>query len=168
MAVSVTALVVVWQRAPFSSATSERPPAILASPAPTGERIVVQRTMIADAQIDETAQSHRRNMLYQIRFAFDSDRIADDSKTGLNNIVVAMKANPNWLLSIEGHTDAYGSPDHNQWLSERRAHAVKAYLRSSGIAAERLSIVALSALRPAAPNDAAGGILNRRVEIYRR
>src|SRR5215470_10127379 len=53
MAVSVTALVVVWQRAPFSSATSERPPAILASPAPTGERIVVQRTMIADAQIDE-------------------------------------------------------------------------------------------------------------------
>ena len=168
MALSVVGAAVLWKHVPGLSDTAERSPAILASPAPTRDRGAAEHTTVAGPHGAETAQSLRRDMLYQIPFAFDSDRIRDESKAGLNKIVGAMKTNPSWRLSIEGHTDASGSSEHNQWLSERRAQAVRAYLLSSGIAAERLTLVAFSALRPVAPNDAAGRTLNRRVEIYRR
>jgi len=168
IALSVVAVAMLWKRPSTSSETAERPPAIVPSRAETQERGAAEQATVAGAQGGEIAQSPRRGMLYRIGFAFDSDRVGDDSKAGLSKIVAAMKTNPTWRLSIEGHTDAYGSREHNQWLSERRAQAVEAYLLSSGIAAERLTLVAFSASRPVAPNDAAGRVLNRRVEIYQR
>lgn len=40
------------------------------------------------------------------------------------------------LILVTGHTDRLGSQQYNQKLSERRAYAVAAYLKSKGVAAE--------------------------------
>lgn len=118
----------------------------------------------------QSLETNRENdhMPAWITFDFDSQEINDDSKVSLQQIVIAMNSHPGWRVALEGHTDARGPADHNRSLSERRAEAVKAYLEAAGIAPERLSAVGFGALRPAAPNNARGNLLNRRVEIRRR
>ena len=103
----------------------------------------------------------------RIPFEFDSDELSGEAKASLQRVVVALKSNPDWRVALEGHTDALGPADHNLSLSERRARAVKSYLESAGIAAGRLTISAFGALRPVAPNNPAGNVLNRRVDIRR-
>lgn len=107
------------------------------------------------------------NVMHRINFHFASDRITDESKRTLDKIVAAMKANPDWRVAIEGHTDAHGPPEYNSALSERRALAAKTYLEAAGISPRRLSAIGLGASRPVAPNAGLLTSLNRRVEFHR-
>jgi outer membrane protein OmpA-like peptidoglycan-associated protein len=69
-------------------------------------------------------------------------------------------------MVVEGHTDSQGSDDLNLKLSEDRAAAVRDYLVSRGVAADRLSAVGVGEKRPIADNTSAEGRANnRRVEI---
>jgi outer membrane protein OmpA-like peptidoglycan-associated protein len=69
-------------------------------------------------------------------------------------------------LRIEGHTDSTGSAATNTALSEARAEAVRDYLVTKGVAAERLSAKGFGPARPVADNaTAAGREANRRVEF---
>jgi peptidoglycan-associated lipoprotein len=60
----------------------------------------------------------------------------------------ALSTNSNWLkrwtstrIMVEGHCDERGTTEYNLGLGERRANAVKAYLVSLGVPAERINIV---------------------------
>ena len=69
-------------------------------------------------------------------------------------------------IIVEGHTDSQGGAAYNQDLSERRAQAVREYLVTRGIAADRISSVGFGLTRPVADNGSAEGRAdNRRVEI---
>jgi len=75
-------------------------------------------------------------------------------------------------ITLWGHSDSGGSDAANLIASRRRAEAIRAYLLKRGIAAERISVVALGEARPVAPNrnldgsdDPEGRAKNRRVEI---
>jgi len=103
-----------------------------------------------------------------IAFEFGSDEIEGRSKPTLDSIAAAMKADPQWRLRIEGHTDAHGTPEYNRALSERRAQAVKSYLQRAGVDAARLAAIAFGASSPVAPNTGPGSALNRRVEFRRQ
>ncbi len=76
-------------------------------------------------------------------FAFDKAVVRPEGKKELNDKVVAgMKAHPEVeLLLVTGHTDRIGTAKYNQKLSERRAAAVKTYLVSQGIDANRVKTV---------------------------
>ena len=64
------------------------------------------------------------------------------------------------------HADSIGSDAYNQKLSVRRAEAVKAYLLSKGIEANRVYTEGKGEKQPVADNKtAAGRAKNRRVEI---
>ncbi|HEY4265508.1 MAG TPA: OmpA family protein [Micropepsaceae bacterium] len=69
-------------------------------------------------------------------------------------------------FEIEGHTDATGTHEHNLALSERRAQAVKAFLTSHGVEAERLNAVGYASDRLAVPDQPASRA-NRRVVARR-
>jgi OOP family OmpA-OmpF porin len=73
-------------------------------------------------------------------FDFDKAVVRPDGKKVLDDEVVGkMKENPQVeVLLITGHADRIGSAKYNLKLSERRANAVKDYLISQGIAADRL------------------------------
>ncbi|HTT24400.1 MAG TPA: OmpA family protein [Candidatus Sulfotelmatobacter sp.] len=69
-------------------------------------------------------------------------------------------------LAIEGHTDATGSAEFNQTLSQKRADAVRAYLVSQGLDTAKLSSQGMGMNNPVADNNTAEGRQkNRRVEI---
>jgi outer membrane protein OmpA-like peptidoglycan-associated protein len=106
--------------------------------------------------------------IYGIRFDLDSDVLRDDSKAALESIAKLARENPSWRFLIEGHTDATGTAEHNQTLSERRAAAVKAWLVKAGIAAQRLDTKGFGATKPVGSNDnGMGRAQNRRVELSR-
>ncbi len=86
--------------------------------------------------------------------------------TNLDRAVLVLKNNPNMKIEVRGHTDGVGSQAYNQPLSEKRAQAVKNYIVSKGISAERLTVKGMGKLDPAATNDTPEGrAQNRRVEF---
>ena len=69
-------------------------------------------------------------------------------------------------MVVEGHTDSQGTAASNQELSEKRAQAVRDYLVSRGIAADRIKSQGFGPTRPIGENSSAEGRANnRRVEI---
>ncbi len=69
-------------------------------------------------------------------------------------------------IEIDGHTDATGPAVGNAVLSRARAESAAAYLRSRGVAADRVRTAAFGAAGPRASNrTAAGRAANRRVEF---
>jgi outer membrane protein OmpA-like peptidoglycan-associated protein len=122
----------------------------------------------ARQQLEKDLEGLGRARIYGINFDTDSDKIRDESKPTLDRIAALLKAKPDWKLSIEGHTDATATAQHNQQLSERRAAAVKVHLVAAGIDATRLSAKGLGATKPAASNATAmGRAQNRRVELVK-
>jgi len=71
-------------------------------------------------------------------FAFDHDELRMPQPK-LDEIAAALIAHPQIkTIAIAGYTDRLGSDAYNAELSQRRADAVKAYLISKGVAADRL------------------------------
>jgi outer membrane protein OmpA-like peptidoglycan-associated protein len=68
---------------------------------------------------------------------------------------------PQTTIRVEGHTDASGSAEYNQALSERRALTVKNALVQRGVDGARLNTVGYGKTRPVSNNDAD----NRRVVL---
>ncbi|HVR95703.1 MAG TPA: OmpA family protein, partial [Thermoanaerobaculia bacterium] len=122
----------------------------------------------AQEQMSKDLQEMGRTRVYGINFDTDSAVIKDESKSTLDRIAALLKADTDLKLTVEGHTDATASAEHNKQLSEKRAAAVKAYLEAAGIEGARLKAVGLGATKPVASNDTAiGRAQNRRVELVR-
>ncbi len=102
----------------------------------------------------------------KITFGANNAKLTTASNASLNRIVTIMNENPTLKLKIEGHTDNAGNDDANMKLSEDRAEAVKTYLVSKGISADRITAEGFGETMPIADNGtAAGRTKNRRVEI---
>lgn len=103
-----------------------------------------------------------------ILFDTGSDNIRAESTPTLKEMVAMLTEHPDLSLTIEGHTDNVGDAQANTTLSAKRADAVKAYLVSKGVSADRLTTKGLGASKPAAPNATAEGRQqNRRVELVK-
>jgi len=94
----------------------------------------------------------------------------EESEPTLREIAEVLRRNPDWILSIEGHTDDVASDRYNLELSGRRAAAVKAALGAQfSIAGTRLTTAGFGESRPQDRNDTVEGrARNRRVELVRR
>ena len=104
--------------------------------------------------------------VYGILFDTGKATLQPASEEPLNQIVKLMQDNPDLKLRVEGHTDNVGSPASNKMLSEKRAEAVKAWLVSHGIAADRLLASGFGDTKPVADNSTDDGrAKNRRVEL---
>ena len=71
-------------------------------------------------------------------FDFDSEQILAGTATNMRNLAASLGKFPNTDILIVGHTDAVGTADYNQQLSQRRATAVANYLISQGVSSARL------------------------------
>jgi outer membrane protein OmpA-like peptidoglycan-associated protein len=99
---------------------------------------------------------------------FDRDRSAlrADDLAVLRAAVAALKANPSLVVNVEGYTCNLGTPKYNLALGLRRANAVKEFLVSEGIPAERLHAVSLGETNPKYDNSKEDTRkLNRRVAV---
>ncbi len=101
-----------------------------------------------------------------ILFATDSAAVQPGIQNDLFTVADSVNKYPNTRVEVIGHTDNTGSASYNQDLSERRAAAVAAILRSGGVAGGRLRSFGLGEDQPVASNLTPDGrALNRRVEI---
>lgn len=73
------------------------------------------------------------NLQSDVLFDFDKSDIRADARPVLGRLSDALKAMAQTSVTIIGHTDAKGSDDYNQRLSERRAASVKSWLSDSGV-----------------------------------
>jgi len=82
----------------------------------------------------------------------------------LNKIAVAANRCSSFRITIGGHTDSQGSEAYNQGLSDARAAAVKNYLTSQKVEADRLTAIGYGESNPVATNATpAGRAQNRRI-----
>ena len=102
-----------------------------------------------------------------VNFDFNKYDIRPSERTELQKVINFVKQKPGAKIYIDGHTDAIGTDNYNQALSEKRADAVKNYLiKEGGINESSIITVGLGETKPIAPNTTDEGRAgNRRAEI---
>jgi outer membrane protein OmpA-like peptidoglycan-associated protein len=98
-------------------------------------------------------------------FDYDSDVIRRTAATHLTGLAGHLSKFNDSNLMIAGHTDADGTSEYNQGLSERRAESAARYLASRGVD-RHIATAGLGEREPVSSNGTdAGRQRNRRVEI---
>ena len=99
-------------------------------------------------------------------FATNKTYILPQSEQAMSDLANFLLENPSVSIHITGHTDAVGTDEANQILSEGRANAVRQNLIDRGVEADRMTAEGKGEKEPVAPNDTEEGRqLNRRVEF---
>jgi peptidoglycan-associated lipoprotein len=88
-----------------------------------------------------------------VHFDFDRYSLRPEATRILDEAVKALQENPDLRIEIEGHTCNIGTAEYNLALGERRANAVREYLTSRGINADRLRTVSYGEERPKYDNS---------------
>ncbi len=85
----------------------------------------------------------------------------------LAKVQKAIKMVPNSKITIEGHTDSFGSDEKNMELSQERAFAVKQYLMANmNLPKERIESIGYGETKPIANNQTKEGrAKNRRIDL---
>ena len=81
-------------------------------------------------------------------FDYDKSDIRSDAQQALQQTAEYLKANASIKVTIEGHCDERGSTEYNLGLGQRRADAVKQYLTSLGVTADRMTTVSFGKEKP--------------------
>ena len=112
-------------------------------------------------------RDNRIELGQKIQFALNKAEILPVSFALMDELAKTIVDNPQvQKVSIEGHASNEGQAQHNLTLSKARAEAVRAYLVSKGVSADRLSSQGFGATKPIASNDnEEGREKNRRVEF---
>ena len=99
-------------------------------------------------------------------FATNKTYILPQSEQSMSDLANFLLDNPSVKIHVVGHTDAVGTDEANQILSEGRANSVRNDLIKRGVAAERITAEGKGEKEPVADNDTEEGRqLNRRVEF---
>ena len=99
-------------------------------------------------------------------FDFDKYNIRPDAQKILDDLVSKLAGVNLEVIVAVGHTDSIGTEAYNLALSKRRSDAIKQYLVSKGIEANRIYTEGKGESQPVADNRTAEGRQkNRRVEV---
>ncbi len=108
-------------------------------------------------------------VLEGVNFDFDKAVIRPEGYVKLDQDVAVLKEWGDVDVEVGGHTCSIGTEAYNLDLSLRRAEAVRNYLVSQGISADRLTVRGYGETRPTASNATPEGrAQNRRVELVRQ
>jgi outer membrane protein OmpA-like peptidoglycan-associated protein len=124
----------------------------------------------ARSKMEQALADRQPVQVYGIYFDFNSAELRPESEPVLQEIASIMRKNPDWKLSVSGHTDNIGGDKSNLSLSERRSAAVKDALVSRfKVASDRLVTAGYGASSPIDTNETfEGRAKNRRVELRRQ
>ena len=108
----------------------------------------------------------KKIVLRGVNFDFDKATIRRDAVDVLDEAAHILRERAEVDVAVDGHTDAMGTDEYNQRLSERRSNSVLDYLVGKGVSSSRLSAKGFGESSPIATNETGEGrALNRRVEL---
>ena len=91
----------------------------------------------------------RKEIVFEdVHFDFDRYSLRPEATRALDEAIKTLQENADLRLEIEGHTCNIGTAEYNLALGEQRAAAVRQYLGSRGIGADRLRTVSYGEERP--------------------
>jgi peptidoglycan-associated lipoprotein len=111
----------------------------------TGDPSITSEPMSFDAS---GSDSGRIDGLQTIFFAYDQAQLTGEARRALQGNADWIKGHNDVVVQVEGHCDSRGSTEYNLALGERRAKAVRAYLVSLGVDANRLSVMSYGEEKP--------------------
>jgi len=112
---------------------------------PTDEEIFAKKSL---------EDLNREHPLSDAFFDLDSSEIRDDARPVLQKNADWLKHWSSTKVMIEGHCDSRGSAEYNLALGNRRAAAVRDYMTSLGITADRVQIVSKGKEQPVCSDEA--------------
>jgi OOP family OmpA-OmpF porin len=128
--------------------------------------VVVEKVVEEVVAVEATAVVPEDVELKTVHFEFDKYDLTPEAKMTLDENAEILREHSDMNIVIKGNTDSTGSESYNLTLSERRAQTVYEYLRSNGVAPERMQTVGYGFSQPIADNSTRQGrALNRRSEI---
>jgi peptidoglycan-associated lipoprotein len=129
--------------------TPTTPPAqdVVDTPPPPVEDTVEDPLMSADLQVVND-ELRRRGFSPDIYFNLDDSTLSDESRERLARNAELLRAQPQFMLTVEGHADERGTNEYNLALGERRANAVRDYLSSLGVDGGRMRTLSYGEERP--------------------
>lgn len=127
------------------------PPVAEAPTAPSTPVALTEEEIFARKTLDEL---NAEKPLADAFFDFDQWQVREDARTSLQKNAESLRRWPSTRVTIEGHCDDRGTSEYNLALGDRRANAVRSYLISLGIAAERLLVVSKGEEAPFCAEDA--------------
>lgn len=84
------------------------------------------------------AQAQRSSALGELTFRFDSAALGPEAPAALDKVAAFAAANPAVKIVLDAHTDPIGASDYNVKLAIRRAEAVAAQLKATGVDAHQI------------------------------
>jgi peptidoglycan-associated lipoprotein len=113
------------------------PPAPAPAP-PAAPKPLTEEELFARKTLD---QLNAEMPLSDALFDYDMSVIREDQRGLLQKNADYMRKWPTIRVTIEGHADARGTNEYNLALGERRGNAVKDYLVSLGMSADRMTVI---------------------------
>jgi peptidoglycan-associated lipoprotein len=120
------------------------PPAPAPAPAPA-PRALTEEEVFSRKSVD---QLNAERPLTDAYFDYDKSDLREDGRASLQKDAEYLKKWSSIVVSVEGHCDTRGSSEYNLALGSRRATAVKDYLVSLGVAANRITVVSKGKEQP--------------------
>ena len=105
-------------------------------------------TASANVTIQVIRPAVKEFVFEDVHFDFDRYSLRPEATRALDEAVNTLKQNADLRIEVEGHTCNIGTPEYNLALGERRAQAVRDYLASRGIGADRMRTVSYGEERP--------------------
>lgn len=154
--------------APAPLAAEPEPAPLAAAPEPAPAPLAAAPEPAPLAAVTEPAPAMTL-VLEGVNFDFDKAVIRPQDYAKLDQDVDTLKAWGDVDVEVAGHTCSIGTEEYNLGLSQRRAEAVRNYLVSKGVSADRLTVRGYGESRPAVSNATREGrVQNRRVELVRQ
>jgi outer membrane protein OmpA-like peptidoglycan-associated protein len=119
------------------------------------------------ASVKQDARGMVVTLSGSVLFATGKSELLPAARRRLTEVARALtRQDKDSTIIVEGHTDSTGSDERNDQLSRERADAVRSFLVSRGMAADRIRAEGHGESQPIATNATADGRANnRRVEI---
>lgn len=131
--------------APAAPAPPPPPPPPPAPQPPAPPAPLTEDQVFAQTTLD---QLNAQKPLGDVYFDYDKYNVRDDARGMLQKDADWMKRWASTKVTVEGHCDSRGTAEYNLALGERRATAVKDYLVSLGIPADRINAVSKGKEQP--------------------
>lgn len=126
-------------------ATTAPPPPPPPAPKPEPPRTPSEEEIFRTKTLD---QLNSEKPLGDVFFSLDGSDLNEESRGALQRDVEWLKKWTTTKVMIEGHADSRGTNEYNLALGERRADAVRDYLTSLGVPADRMTIVSKGEEQP--------------------